>query len=84
MKATQSKSSTATNTMALVVNALIAALYIGLCFIGPASGAIQFRISESLNHLVVLNKKLIWGVVLGVVIFNQFFGYGGLDTLFGG
>lgn len=84
MKATQSKNSTVTNTMTLVINALVAALYIALCFVGPASGPIQFRIAESLNHLVVFNKKLIWGVLLGVVIFNQFFGYGGLDTLFGG
>lgn len=71
-------------TQVLVANALIAALYVALCFVGPASGAIQFRVSESLNHLVVFNRKLLWGVLLGVVIFNQFFGYGLTDTLFGG
>lgn len=71
-------------TTVVVANALIAALYVVLCFLGPASGAIQFRVSESLNHLVVFNKKLLWGVLLGVIIFNQFFGYGILDTIFGG
>lgn len=71
-------------TKEIALNAIIAALYVGLCFIGPASGAIQFRVSEALNHVVVFNRKLIWGVLLGVVIFNQFFGYGLTDTLFGG
>lgn len=73
----------------LVINALVAAAYIVLS-IGPAamsmaSGAIQFRISEGLNHLVVFNKKYIWGVVAGVLIFNTFFSsLGLLDFFFGG
>ncbi len=71
-------------TKKVALNAFIAALYVVLCFIGPASGAIQFRVSEALNHVVVFNRKLLWGVLLGVVIFNQFFGYGLTDTLFGG
>ncbi|WP_071131025.1 QueT transporter family protein [Enterococcus timonensis] len=75
---------TGSKTRLLVANGLIAALYVALCFIAPASGAIQFRVSESLNHLVVFNKKLIWGVVLGCVIFNIFFGYGIMDVIFGG
>lgn len=71
-------------TKKVALNAFIAALYVVLCFVGPASGAIQFRVSEALNHVVVFNRKLLWGVLLGVVIFNQFFGYGLTDTLFGG
>lgn len=73
-----------TKTKAVTLNAFIAALYVVLCFIGPASGAIQFRVSEALNHVVVFNRKLLWGVFLGCIIFNQFFGYGITDTLFGG
>lgn len=84
MKVSQSQTKSTQKTMVLVANAMIAALYVALCFVGPASGAIQFRVSESLNHVVVFNRKLIWGVLLGVVIFNQFFGYGLMDTLFGG
>jgi len=72
-----------------VVNALVLALYIVLS-IGPASfnlasGAIQFRLSESLNHLVVFNRKYIIGVVLGVVVFNALFSpLGWIDVVFGG
>ena len=76
-----------TNTQTIVFNGLLAALYIGLTVIvAPvAQGPIQFRVSESLNHLVVFNKKLLWGVFGGVVMFNLFFSSGGLlDELFGG
>ncbi|MFD2729736.1 QueT transporter family protein [Enterococcus camelliae] len=66
-------------------NAIIMALYVVLCFILPyQSGAIQFRLSESLNHLVVFNRKFIWGVFGGVVLYNLFFGYGPMDVIFGG
>lgn len=78
---------TASKTSTLIVNAIIAALYVVLTLvIAPLSqGAIQLRISESLNHLVVFNKKLLWGVLAGVVMFNLFFSQGGLmDVLFGG
>lgn len=72
-------------TRLLVVNALIAAIYIVLTFaVKPfAQGAIQLRISESLNHLVVFNRKLLWGVLGGVLIYNMLFS-GWLDVLFGG
>ena len=49
-----------------------------------ASGAVQFRISESLNHLVVFNRKYLWGIFGGVVIYNAIFGMGWLDVVFGG
>ena len=73
----------------IVVNALVAAAYIvlstGPAAINMASGAIQFRISEGLNHLVIFNKKYIWGVVGGVLIFNALFSsLGWLDIVFGG
>ena len=76
-------------TRGWVLNALVAAIYIVLS-IGPASlnlasGAIQFRLSESLNHLVVFDRKYIVGVVTGVVIFNAIFSpLGWLDVVFGG
>jgi len=81
------KSVSQSKTTILVVNGLIAALYVVLTLVvAPiAQGPIQFRVSESLNHLVVFNKKLLWGVFLGVVFFNLFFSDGGaLDALFGG
>lgn len=68
----------------LAINALVAALYLALFLVAPSSGAIQFRISESLNHLVVFNKRLRWGVMIGVILANFMFGLGILDILFGG
>lgn len=81
------KKAVQTNTQALIFNGLLAALYVVLTLVvAPiAQGPIQFRVSESLNHIVVFNKKLLWGVFGGVVIFNLFFSTGGLlDVLFGG
>ncbi|MGX6969872.1 QueT transporter family protein [Vagococcus bubulae] len=81
------KSVSQSKTTVLVVNGLIAALYVVLTLVvAPiAQGPIQFRVSESLNHLVVFNKKLLWGVLLGVLTFNLFFSEGGMmDVLFGG
>lgn len=70
----------------VVMNGIVMALYIVLTIlVAPvASGMIQFRISESLNHLVVFNRKLMWGVLGGVVVYNLFFGFGVMDALFGG
>jgi len=63
-------------TKSWIINAMVAALYIVLSLLvgvfGLASNAIQFRISEGLNHLVVFNKKYIWGIVAGVLLFNAF------------
>lgn len=72
--------------VAILVNGLIMALYLALTIlVAPvASGPIQFRISESLNHLAVFNRKLMWGVFGGVVAYNLFWGYGVMDALFGG
>jgi len=71
----------------LAINAMISALYIALTFavLPLAGGAIQLRISECLNHLVVFNKKMLWGVFGGVIIFNLVFAeLGWIDVLFGG
>lgn len=73
-------------TKILVLNGIIAAMYLALSMISPLSqGAIQLRVSESLNHLVVFNKKLMWGVLGGVVLYNMLFSeFGWLDVIFGG
>ena len=71
---------------AITMNGIVMALYLGLTIlVAPvSSGPIQFRISESLNHLVVFNRKLMWGVLGGVVVYNFFFGFGAIDALYGG
>ena len=69
----------------IAANAIIMGLYVVLSLVLPfSSGAIQFRLSESLNHLVVFNRKLLWGVFGGVIVYNLFFGFGILDVVFGG
>ena len=63
------------NTRTLVVNALLAALYVAVSFIfQPISfGQLQFRIAEILNFLIVFNNKYIYGIVGGVFISNLLF-----------
>lgn len=70
----------------MVINALVAALYIVVTLlIKPlAFGQVQFRISEMFNHLVVFNKKYFYGVVGGVFIANLLFSdLGPIDLVFG-
>lgn len=65
--------------------AVIGALYVVLTFIIPVPqyGAIQFRLSEGLNHLVVFNKRYIAAITIGVLIVNMFSPLGMIDMLFG-
>lgn len=55
-----------------MINAIIGALYTGITIlIAPfAFGAIQLRLSEMLNHLVVFDKKYVYGVTAGVFLTN--------------
>jgi uncharacterized membrane protein len=56
------------------INAIIMGLYVVLSFILPfSSGAIQFRLSESLNHLVVFNRKLMSTIYFSALVFSMFF-----------
>ncbi|MFT8320575.1 MAG: QueT transporter family protein [Bacillus sp. (in: firmicutes)] len=59
----------------LAVNAMIAALYIAVSGIIAPFGFtnIQFRVSEMFNHLIVFNKKYLYGIVIGVFLANLFF-----------
>lgn len=81
----QTRTKSMSNVTILATNGIIAALYVVLSLITPlAAGPVQLRISESLNHLVVFNRKLLWGVFGGCVIYNALFGMGIMDVLFGG
>lgn len=63
------------NVQGIVVNGIIAALYIAVsAAIAPFGfSQIQFRVSEMFNHLVVFNKKYIFGIILGVFLTNLLF-----------
>lgn len=74
-----------TNTQQTTLIAVVAALYVVLTFIIPVPqyGAIQFRLSEGLNHLAVFNKRYIVAVTIGVFIVNMFSPLGIIDMIFG-
>ncbi|WP_047984975.1 QueT transporter family protein [Ornithinibacillus californiensis] len=69
----------------LVLNALVAGLYVAVtALVAPIAFAnIQFRISEIFNHLVVFNKKLFFGIVIGVFLSNLLLSPYKLDLIFG-
>ncbi|MGD6892060.1 QueT transporter family protein [Bacillus mobilis] len=73
------------NIRTLVGNGILAALYIAVSMLIQPFGFtnVQFRISEMLNHLVVFNKKAIYGIVLGVFLTNLFFSPMIYDLVFG-
>lgn len=59
----------------LVGNGIVAALYVAVSALIQPFGFtnVQFRVSEIFNHLVVFNRKYIFGIVLGVFFTNLFF-----------
>ncbi|WP_066295296.1 QueT transporter family protein [Bacillus sp. FJAT-29937] len=63
------------NVKTLVGNGILAALYIAVSMLIQPFGFtnIQFRVSEMFNHLIVFNKKYIFGIVLGVFLTNLLF-----------
>ncbi|CAH0345358.1 QueT transporter family protein [Bacillus sp. CECT 9360] len=73
------------NIKTIVANGILAALYIAItATIAPfAFGPVQFRIPEMFNHLIVFNKKYMYGIILGVFLSNLFFSPMPLDILFG-
>lgn len=69
----------------LATSGIIAALYVAVTFLIAPFGftLIQFRISEMFNHLVVFNKKYIFGIIVGVFIANLLFSPVAVDIIFG-
>jgi uncharacterized membrane protein len=69
----------------LAISGIVAALYVAVSMIVAPFGFtnIQFRISEMFNHLVVLNKKFFFAIVIGVFITNLFSPLGAYDLVFG-
>ena len=59
----------------MATSGIIAALYVAVTLLVAPFGFtnVQFRISEMFNHLVVFNKKFIFGIVLGVFVANLIF-----------
>lgn len=72
-------------TKTLATSGIIAALYVAVSLLVAPFGftAVQFRISEMFNHLVVFNKKFFFGIVLGVIVTNIFSPMAAYDLIFG-
>ena len=73
------------DTTMIVVNAMIAAMYVVLNAISApiAFGAIQFRIAEMLMLFVFFNKKYAFGVTLGCLLANLMSPFFLFDIIFG-
>ncbi|WP_438314452.1 QueT transporter family protein [Sporosarcina sp. FA9] len=69
----------------LTTSGIIAALYVAITFLILPFGftLVQFRVSEMFNHLVVYNKKYIFGIVIGVLVANFLFSPILVDVIFG-
>ncbi len=69
----------------IATSGIIAALYVAVSLVILPFGFtnVQFRVSEMFNHLVVFNKKFIFGIVLGVFVVNLFSPLGMYDLFFG-
>lgn len=72
-------------TKTMATSGVIAALYVAVSILIAPFGFthIQFRVSEIFNHLVVFNKKYIFGIVAGVFITNLLLSPIAVDVIFG-
>lgn len=73
------------NIRTLVTSGVLAAMYIAVtALIAPIGfAAIQFRLSEIFNHLVIYNKKYFWGIITGVFVSNLMMSSLGVLEVFG-
>ena len=75
------------STRYMTRGALIAALYVGLCYLstifGLSSGAIQFRIAEALCILPIFMPEAIVGLFIGCILSNIIAGCVLWDIIFG-
>lgn len=73
------------NIRTMATSGVIAALYVAVSLIIAPFGflLIQFRLSEIFNHLIVFNKKYIFGIIIGVFITNLILSPIAVDIIFG-
>lgn len=72
-------------TKDIALQGVLASLYIAITFIlqGVSYGPIQFRVSEFLIILVLVNKKNRVGIIIGTLIANFFSSNGMIDVVVG-
>ena len=75
------------STRSMTRGALIAALYVGLCYVstvfGLSSGAVQFRLAEVLCILPIFMPEAIVGLFVGCILSNIIAGCVLWDIIFG-
>ncbi|HLR14261.1 MAG TPA: QueT transporter family protein [Bacillota bacterium] len=73
------------NSRTLITSGVLAAMYIAVTALVAPIGfyAIQFRLSEIFNHLVIFNKRYFWGIIIGVVVSNILMSSLGFLEIFG-
>lgn len=73
------------NTKQLVLNGLIAALYFTITILtaNVSYYGVQFRFAEALLLLIFIDRKLIFGVLIGTFLANFFGPFGLVDAIFG-
>lgn len=78
--------SSLTTASNLTKSGLVASLYIAVTLILSviSFGAIQLRLSEMFNYLVLFHKRYVIAVTLGVIIVNFFSPTWALDVPIGG
>jgi len=64
-------------------NAFVAALYLVLTLIAPSYGAVQFRFSEIMLLLMLINSNYVSGLIVGCILANLFSPMGLTDVIFG-
>ncbi len=67
----------------LILNSMIASIYLAIAVLLPSYGPIQLRLTEMFAHLPLYNRKYTLGLVLGVALANMNSGFGIYDVVFG-
>lgn len=67
----------------LILNSMIASIYLAIAILLPSYGPIQLRLTEMFAHLPLYNRKYTLGLVLGVALANMNSVFGIYDVIFG-
>lgn len=67
----------------LVKNAIVASLYLVLTLVAPSYGAVQFRFSEVMLLLMLVNSNYVSGLIIGCMVANLFSPMGLVDVVVG-
>lgn len=66
---------------AIALNGTIAALYVSLSLISPFSfGVLNFRVSDTIQVVGCMDKRLRAGIAIGMIVTNLFSPYGLIDV----